>query len=211
MKQYCELTKDERSGILGALLTEYKGYCDKGLSLDLSRGKPNAEQLDVSQGLMSVDMSKAACRSASGFDCRNYGVLDGIPEMKQFFADAFGISSDDIIVGGNSSLQLMYGCLTRAMIFGVPGGIGPWCREEGLKWICVTPGYDRHFRITEMLGFELISVPMTAEGPDMDVIEELVRDPKVKGIWCVPKYSNPSGKTPCVYEVCRSGLQNYVG
>ncbi len=195
MKAYSKLSKAERRELFAALMNEYKHYYDMGLSLDLSRGKPNSAQLDISLGLMSVDMSRNKCFSKTGFDCRNYGVLDGLPEMKAFFAEALGLRASDIIVGGNSSLQLMYGCLSRAMLFGVPGGEGPWSREEGLKWICVTPGYDRHFRITELLGFELISVPMTEGGPDMDAVEELVRDPKVKGIWCVPKYSNPTGNT----------------
>ena len=195
MKAYTELTKKEREELFSALMNEYKNYCNMGLSLDLSRGKPNSAQLDISLGLMSVDMSRENCFSRGGLDCRNYGVLDGLPEMKELFSDVLGLDPADIIVGGNSSLQLMYGCLTRAMLFGVPGGRGPWSQEEGLKWICVTPGYDRHFRITELLGFELVSVPMTDDGPDMDKVEELVRDPKVKGIWCVPKYSNPTGNT----------------
>ncbi len=192
---YTNLTCAERKELLSALMNEYNEYLSKGLSLDLSRGKPNSSQLDISIGLMSVDMSRDNCFSASGLDCRNYGILDGLPEMKAFFADALGLDSRDIIVGGNSSLQLMYGCLARAMLFGVPGGEGAWSHESGLKWLCVTPGYDRHFRITELLGFELLSVPMTENGPDMDMVEELVRDPKVKGIWCVPKYSNPTGNT----------------
>ena len=195
MKQYCELSSEEKKKIYNALFDEYNAYCQMGLRLDLSRGKPNSAQLDISQGLMAVDMSRENCFSEGGFDCRNYGVLDGLSEMKSFFADALGISAQDIMVGGNSSLELMYSTLARAMLFGVYGSDGPWCREEGLKWICVTPGYDRHFRITETLGFELLSVKMTKDGPDMDEVERLVRDPKVKGIWCVPKYSNPSGNT----------------
>ena len=195
MKKYSLLKESERSELYTSLLEEYNSYCNRNLKLDLSRGKPNSSQLDVSLGLMSVDMSGDGCFSEAGFDCRNYGILDGLPEMKKFFADAFGINREDIIIGGNSSLQLMYGMLSRAMLFTLPGGERPWCREEGLKWICVTPGYDRHFRITELLGFELVCVPMTESGPDMDAVEQLVRDPKVKGIWCVPKYSNPTGNT----------------
>lgn len=195
MKKYTSLVSGEREELLSDLLAKYKEYCDKGLKLDLSRGKPNSDQLDISTGLMSVDMSREFCFSNSGFDCRNYGLLDGLPEMKEFFADLFGLCKDDIIIGGNSSLQLMYGTIARAMTFGVYGSEKPWAREEGLKWICVTPGYDRHFKITEIFGFEMISVPMLESGPDMDLVETLVADPKVKGIWCVPKYSNPTGNT----------------
>ena len=195
MKKYSELSKTEQRSELDSLLSKYDAYKAEGLSLDLSRGKPNAEQLNVSRELLSVDLDGARSYSAAGLDCRNYGVLDGLPEVKAMFADILDLKADYITVGGNSSLQLMYDTLTRAMLFGVVGSERPWCREEGLKWICVAPGYDRHFRITEMLGFELISVKMLADGPDMDEVERLVRDPKVKGIWCVPKYSNPTGNT----------------
>ena len=195
MSSYRLLNIDDRRLEYKKLLSEYSNYCEMGLKLDLSRGKPNSSQLDISAGLSHVDMAGDASYSASGFDCRNYGLLDGLPEMKNFFADAFGIPAEDIIVGGNSSLQLMYGAISRAMLYGVYGSTRPWAQETGLKWICVTPGYDRHFRSTELMGFELISVPMTADGPDMDLVEELVKDEKVKGIWCVPKYSNPTGNT----------------
>lgn len=195
MKKYTELTREERLELLSSLTYEYEEYCNRGLSLDLSRGKPNSTQLDISLGLMSVDLS-ADYRAENGFDCRNYGILDGLPEMKRFFSTVYGIPAEDIIVGGNSSLQLTYATLSTAMLYGLHGSTRPWCKEEGLKWICITPGYDRHFRITERLGFELIGVPMINGQPDMDKIEELVKDdPKVKGIWCVPKYSNPSGTT----------------
>lgn len=194
MKKYSELSKSERRGLYEELSASYKKYCEMGLSLDLSRGKPNATQLDISNGLLSVDLT-SGYTTKDGFDCRNYGILDGIPEMKDFFAGVYGIKAEDIMVGGNSSLQLMYDTLTRAMLFGVYGSERPWCREEGLKWICVAPGYDRHFRISETLGFELLTVRMKNDGPDMDEVERLAKDPKVKGIWCIPKYSNPSGNT----------------
>ena len=194
MRKYTAISSSDRKKLYDDLMKTYNGYKSSGLKLDLSRGKPNSTQLDVSNGLLDVNLS-GAYTTVDGFDCRNYGILDGIPEMKSFFADTYGISAEDIVIGGNSSLQLMYDTLSRAMLFGVYGSSNPWCYEKGLKWICVVPGYDRHFRITETLGFELVSVKMTADGPDMDEVERLVKDPKVKGIWCVPKYSNPSGNT----------------
>lgn len=195
MKKYHQLSDKEQKSLYDGLLSEYNEYKSKNLSLDLSRGKPNSDQLDISLPLLSESRPREKCFSENGIDCRNYGVLDGIPEMKRLFADTLGLKEEYIAVGGNSSLQLMYDTLTRAMLFGVLGSPRPWCREEGLKWICVTPGYDRHFKMTELMGFELLSVKMTAKGPDMDEVERLALDPKVKGIWCVPKYSNPSGNT----------------
>ena len=195
MKRYSDFTKEELAAELNALLEKYNEYKARGLKLDLSRGKPNAEQLDITLPLLLELKDKSACFNESGFDCRNYGVLDGIPEMKRLFSDMIGVKKEYIMVGGNSSLQLMYDTLVRAMLFGVLGSERPWNKEDGLKWICVAPGYDRHFKITEVLGFELLTVPMTADGPDMDLVEELVKDPKVKGMWCVPKYSNPTGNT----------------
>ena len=195
MKNYQSLTNNEKNELLSSLMAEYGEYVKMNLSLDLSRGKPNSDQLDISLPLLSEARPREKCFSENGVDCRNYGVLDGIPEMKRLFADMLGLKTEYIAVGGNSSLQIMYDTLARAMLFGVLGSERPWCREQGLKWICVTPGYDRHFKMTEMLGFELLSVPMLKDGPDMDMVESLVKDPKVKGIWCVPKYSNPSGNT----------------
>ncbi|MBO5879303.1 MAG: aminotransferase class I/II-fold pyridoxal phosphate-dependent enzyme, partial [Clostridia bacterium] len=195
MKKYQEYSKSEKIALLESLNKEYESYCARGLSLDLSRGKPNSDQLDISLPLLSESRPREKCFSETGIDCRNYGGLDGIIEMKKLFSELLGVKLEYIYVGGNSSLQLMYDTIARAMLFGVLGSPRPWCREEGLKWICVAPGYDRHFKITEVMGFELITVPMLATGPDMDMVEELVRDPKVKGIWCVPKYSNPTGNT----------------
>ena len=195
MKKYTELTKSELECERAELLRKYDEYKALGMSLDLSRGKPNSDQLDISLPLLSEARPREKCFAEGGIDCRNYGCLDGIPEMKRLFSEMLGIKTEYIAVGGNSSLQLMYDTLSRAMLFGVLGSERPWCREEGLKWICVTPGYDRHFKMTEVMGFELLSVPMTETGPDMDMVEKLVLDPKVKGIWCVPKYSNPTGNT----------------
>ena len=195
MKKYTELSKNEIKLLYSELSAEYESYKARGLLLDLSRGKPNSEQLDISDGMLSVSVTRELCVGENGIDYRNYGMLDGIPEAKKLFGDLYGINPANIIVAGNSSLQLMYDTLMRAMIFGTCDSEKPWCREEGLKWICVAPGYDRHFRITEELGFELLTVKMTADGPDMDEVERLAQDPKVKGIWCVPKYSNPTGNT----------------
>ena len=195
MKKYSELTKSELQIEYDKLVAEYEYFKGMGLKLDLSRGKPNSDQLDISLPLLSEARPREKCFSINGVDCRNYGVLDGIPEMKQLFADMLGIKTEYITVGGNSSLQLMYDTLARAMLFGVLGSRRPWCKEPIKKWICITPGYDRHFKMTELFGFELISVPMTATGPDMDMVETIVKDPTVKGIWCVPKYSNPTGNT----------------
>jgi len=195
MKSYKQMNREEMAREYAALSEKYNEFKAKELKLDLSRGKPNSDQLDISLPLLSEARPREKCFSENGVDCRNYGVLDGIPEMKRLFSETLGLKEEYIAVGGNSSLQLMYDTLARAMLFGVKDSPRPWCREEGLKWICVTPGYDRHFRMTELMGFELLSVKMTPTGPDMDEVERLVLDPKVKGIWCVPKYSNPTGNT----------------
>ena len=194
MKKYSELSKNEMHTLYAELSGKYEAFKSRGLSLDLSRGKPNSDQLDITDGLLSLSMTDI-CTGESGADYRNYGMLDGIPEAKRLFGELYGIDQKNIIVAGNSSLQLMYDALVRAMLFGTCDSDRPWCREEGLKWICVAPGYDRHFKITEDLGFELLTVRMTKDGPDMDEVERLALDPKVKGIWCVPKYSNPTGNT----------------
>ena len=195
MKKYAELSKAELYAEYEEVLRKYNEFKSMGLTLDLSRGKPNSDQLDISLPLLSEARPREKCFSINGVDCRNYGVLDGIPEMKQLFADMLGIKTEYVTVGGNSSLQLMYDTLARAMLFGVKDSRRPWCKEPVKKWICVTPGYDRHFKMTELFGFELISVPMTPTGPNMDMVEAIVKDPTVKGIWCVPKYSNPTGNT----------------
>ncbi len=195
MQKLQDYSREERQALYDSLLQEYKKYCKMNLSLDLSRGKPNSIQLDLNQGIMDVKMAREDCYSRSGFDCRNYGILEGVPEVRQFFAEVYGLDADSIIVGGNSSLQLMYDTVARAMIFGLPGSERPWSAEPNKKWICVVPGYDRHFGITESMGFEMINVKMNKDGPDIDEIERLVKDPTVKGMWCIPKYSNPSGNT----------------
>ena len=194
MQSYSSLSKNEKQALYASLTEKYNEYCNSGLKLDISRGKPNSDQLDVAQELLSYPITAEETKIA-GVDARNYGIIDGIPEAKKLFADIMGVDAKNVFVGGNSSLQLMYDTLSRAMLFGTVDSERPWCKEEGLKWICVVPGYDRHFKITEVLGFELISVKMTETGPDMDEIERLVKDERVKGMWCVPKYSNPTGNT----------------
>ncbi len=195
MNYYESLNSADREALLLECRAEYEKYKEMKLSLDLSRGKPNAEQLDLSEGLLTMPMTKDMCFSESGVDYRNYGILDGTPECKRIFADLLSLDEANIFVGGNSSLSLMYDTLSRAMLFGNPDSERPWCREDKIKWICVAPGYDRHFKITEDLGFELLTVRMLDDGPDMDEVERLVKDKSVKGIWCVPKYSNPTGNT----------------
>ena len=193
MEKYRNIDRARAKEIYAELIEEYNEYKERGLSLDLSRGKPNGEQLDLVSDMLTMPLSKDVL--SASFDYRNYGLLDGAEEAKVLFSELLGLKKENVIVAGNSSLQLMYDALSRAMLFGTPDSPRPWCREEGLKWICVAPGYDRHFRITEEIGFELLTVRMTENGPDMDEVERLVLDPKVKGIWCVPKYSNPTGNT----------------
>ena len=187
MSYYQNLSQDQKNEKLKELYSTYEEYKSRNLSLDLSRGKPNSEQLDLSSELLTLPLTKEMCFSKRGVDYRNYGILDGTEEAKQLFSELLHLNKDNIFVGGNSSLQLMYDTLCRAMLFGNPDSKRPWCKEDTVKWICVCPGYDRHFKITEDLGFELISVLMLPSGPDMDKVEEIVKDEAVKGIWCAPR------------------------
>ena len=196
-----ELSREELLRERARLTERYEKYCGEGLKLDLSRGKPATDQLDLSNDLLNIPLTPADCL-IDGVDCRNYGSPWGLPAMRAFWSDLLGIPAEQIIVGGNSSLALMYGTITRALLFGFADSLTPWSRESGRKWLCPAPGYDRHFAITEKLGFELIAVDMTDTGPDMDQVERLALDPAVKGIWCVPKYSNPTGITYSD-ETCR--------
>lgn len=173
-------------------LKELEKITKIGLSLDLSRGKPSKSQLALSLDMLNVITSDSVLESESGLDCSNYGGLDGIVEAKRLMAEMMDTKPENVIVGGNSSLTIMYQIISHGMTEGIMGST-PWCKVENRKFLCPVPGYDRHFAITEHFGFELISVPMNQDGPDMDVIEELIKDERVKGIWCVPKYQNPTG------------------
>ena len=195
MKPYAELTKEELLELKKSLKAEYKAMQAKDLKLDMSRGKPSQDQLDISMGLMDVLSSDKDLMSENGSDCRNYGVLDGIPEAKELMGDMMEVPADNLIIYGNSSLNVMYDCISRSYTHGVMGST-PWCKLDKIKFLCIVPGYDRHFAITEYFGFENVCVPMLESGPDMDMIEELVqKDDSIKGIWCVPKYSNPTGNS----------------
>ncbi|WP_455034594.1 aminotransferase [Lachnoanaerobaculum gingivalis] len=195
MKPYAELTKEELLELKKSLKAEYKAMQNRDLRLDMSRGKPSQEQLDISMGLMDVLTSDKDLMSENGSDCRNYGVLDGIPEAKELMGDMMEVPADNLIIYGNSSLNVMYDCISRSYTHGVMGST-PWCKLDKIKFLCIVPGYDRHFAITEYFGFENVCVPMLESGPDMDMIEELVQnDDSIKGIWCVPKYSNPTGNS----------------
>lgn len=193
MKPYIEMTKEELLALKKELSVQYKEFQTKDLRLDMSRGKPSTEQLDISMGMMEVLGSDVDLTCEDGTDCRNYGVLDGIKEAKELLADMMEVAPDYIIIYGNSSLNVMYDTVSRSMTHGVMGST-PWCKLDKVKFLCPVPGYDRHFAITEYFGIEMINIPMTPDGPDMDMVEELVaNDDAIKGIWCVPKYSNPQG------------------
>ena len=191
--QYNDMSKEELLALKESLNKEYAEAKAKGLALDMSRGKPSAKQLDVSLGLLDTINSSSDLKALDGTDCRNYGVLDGIPEAKKLMADMMGTTPDHVIVYGNASLK--YDQISRAYTHGILGNT-PWCKLDKVKFLCPVPGYDRHFAITERFGIEMINIPMSESGPDMGMVEEYVsKDASVKGIWCVPKYSNPQGYT----------------
>ena len=192
MANYLAMNRDELTAEKAALEAKYKEFQAKGLKLNMARGKPGPHQMDLAMDLLKMN----DYTTDAGTDARNYGELEGLQEARVLFADVFGVKPEEVFVGGNSSLQLMYNLVNIGYVFGFPESPCPWSQVEKRKFLCPVPGYDRHFAITEEFGFELVSVPMTPNGPDMDIVEKLVaEDPDIKGIWCVPQYSNPDGYT----------------
>ena len=201
MKSYKEMSREELLAEKAELEKRVEGFKAMNLSLNMTRGKPAPNQLDMSNGLYD-SLSKEGFKAEDGSDTRNYGIATGLPEVKKLFSQMLKTSSDHIYIGNGSSLNLMFDSIMRAMVFGEHDSPKPWSQVEGRKWLCPVPGYDRHFKVTEQCGFELIAVPLKEDGPDMDIVEELVKDPLVLGMWSVPCYTNPDGY---VYseEVCR--------
>ena len=195
MKAYQELSREELMTLQSQLNAEYEEAKAKGLNLNMSRGKPAVSQLDMGMDIFDVFNSASDMKTESGIDTRNYSDLTGIPEAKQLMADMMGVKAENVIICGNASLTIMYDTVSRSVTHGVLGST-PWCKLDKVKFLCPAPGYDRHFAVTQHFGIEMITIPMTPQGPDMDMVEELVAgDASIKGIWCVPKYSNPQGYT----------------
>ena len=194
MKAYREMSREELLQEKKSLEAQFEEVKAKNLKLDMSRGKPAQAQLDIGNGMMDTLNSQSDLRAEDGVDCRNYGILDGIPEAKKLLGDMSEVPAENMIIYGNSSLSIMFDTISRSMLKGVCGST-PWCKLDSVKFLCPAPGYDRHFAISEYFGIENVYVPMLPTGPDMDIVEEMVKDPAVKGIWCVPKYSNPLGIT----------------
>ena len=189
---YLVKTKEELQAEYAVVSAKFSSCKEQNLKLNMARGKPGASQLDIVSDILNCLVDAAECFT-DGIDARNYGELAGIPAARKYWADVLGCKPEQTFLGGTSSLKIMFDVISTAYTYGLRNSVRPWCKEEVVKFLCPSPGYDRHFRITESFGAELITVPMTAEGPDMDMVEELVKDPQVKGIWCVPKYSNPDG------------------
>ena len=192
MKTYAACSPAELKAEYNLVQTHYQDLCGQSLKLNMARGKPGKDQLDMVSDLLTVLHDPSDCVS-DGIDVRNYGELSGLPAAKRLFAELLGCKPEECIIGGNSSLTLMYDTISKAFTHGLLHSEQPWCKLDKVKFLCPCPGYDRHFKITESFGVEMINVPMTPTGPDMDLVEDLVKDPAVKGMWCVPKYSNPDG------------------
>ena len=191
---YQSMSRQELESLRDRLLSKYNEYKADGIKLDMARGKPDKQQLDISEEILGLITKNEQCIASDGTDCRNYGGLDGLASAKELFADVFGLRAENIILGGNSSLNMMYDTVARAYTFGFCDSERPWCREEKIKFLCPSPGYDRHFAICELFGIEMITVAMNDDGPDMETVKKYVEsDSAVRGIWCVPKYSNPTG------------------
>lgn len=196
MTSYQKLSQEELKSELAKLQEEYRAFQARDLHLDMSRGKPGTEQLDLSMPMFDILDSASEVYDKNGADARNYGLLDGLPEAKKLFSKVLNVTPEEIIVGGNSSLNMMYDTVVRGMLFGFLESPKPWKEYDKVKFLCPSPGYDRHFSICEQMGIEMIAIPMTATGPDMDLVEQYVaEDETIKGIWCVPMYSNPQGIT----------------
>ncbi|MDD6807907.1 MAG: aminotransferase class I/II-fold pyridoxal phosphate-dependent enzyme [Oscillospiraceae bacterium] len=193
--KYSEMSKKELLYEQEKVLHQYNQFKARGLNLDMSRGKPSSGQIEEAIGLLDVINSKSGYKSKDGINCLNYGCPDGLPECKKLFGEILGVQSDKIFVGGNSSLNMMFDYIMQCYTMGASEKNEPWIKQGNIKFLCPVPGYDRHFTICEYLGIEMVNVPMTATGPDMDIVETLVKDPLVKGMFCVPKYSNPTGVT----------------
>ena len=192
VEPFANLTLPEKEALRKTLREEFDRICAKNLKLNMARGKPGTEQLNLVSGILTVLTDPADC-VCDDLDVRNYGKLSGLPAAKRLFAEILGCKPEQCFIGGSASLQLMYDLIAKAYTHGLRHSERPWSQEPKVKWLCPAPGYDRHFGISNHFGMELLTVPMTADGPDMDLVEELVKDPTVKGIWCVPKYSNPQG------------------
>lgn len=195
MQKYAEMDASKLAALLQQLNAEYEAKKSGGLKLDMSRGKPNTNQLDISRDMLDTVNAQSSTIAENGVECGNYMPLDGIPEAKRLMAEMLDVGEDEVFVGGNSSLNLMHDVIGFCYLFPLPGCDKPWGKQEQVKFLCPVPGYDRHFAVTEHFGIEMIPVPMDSNGPDMNIVETLVADASVKGMWCVPKYSNPSGIT----------------
>ena len=192
MKKYTDMTAQELREELKTVEAKYEELKGKNLSLNMARGKPGKEQLDLTNEMMDV-LQSGSDYQCDGIDVRNYGNLDGLPSCKRLFAEILGVKPENVFVGGSASLQLMYDTVSKAFTHGLKNSSKPWAKLDKVKWLCPAPGYDRHFKVSETFGMEMITVSMTPDGPDMDLVEKLIQDPDVKGMWCVPKYSNPDG------------------